>query len=156
MVWLLNDAPIQSRGLEGSFRIWIGDAFTRIWVVESGKPCELVSPARGDRRSQIFFKIAEKKKWRLRSELFAHEEHWRRRSQQNNRCGRSNGTGIGEGDDSFSKCAISYLIVILEERDKCSRRQAFRRFATSFAISVKGHFALICESPNQPTAHVRD
>src|SRR6202042_1878760 len=156
MVWLLNDAPIQSRGLERLFRIWIGDAFTRIRVVESGKTCELVSPARGDRSSQIFFKIAEKKKWRLRSELFAHEEHGRRRSQQDNCCARSNGPGICQGDDSFSECPISYLIVILEERDKCSRRQAFRRFATSFAISVKRHFALICESPNQATAQLLD
>src|ERR1700722_2637554 len=141
MVWLLNDAPIQARGLERLFRIWIGDAFTRIRVVESGKTCELVSPARGDRSSQIFFKIAEKKKWRLCSELFAHEEHWRRRSQQKNRCGCSNSTGICEGDDSFSECPISYLIMILEETNKCSRRQALGRFATSFAMVVKRHFA---------------
>ncbi len=62
--------------------------------LNSGKMSELISPARGNGRSQILLEIAEKEKRRFRSELFAHEEQRWGRGKQEDRRRRANGTGI--------------------------------------------------------------
>ena len=98
---------------------------------------ELISPARGNSSSQVLLEITEKEKRCFSPELFTHEEQrWGRREQEYRRR-RAYRTVIRDLNDPLAECPVSDLVMILKERDKCSRRQALGGFTTGFAIPVE-------------------
>src|SRR5208282_4736822 len=154
MVRLRNHAPVEAGRCKGCGRVRIGESLAFGWVAELSEMSELVSPAGGNGLSQILLEITKKKKRRLRSELFAHEQQRWRRSKQKNCRRRTNGTWIRKLDDPLAERAVSDLIMILEEGDKRAGRQALGCLTAGFAVSVKGSLALVSESFNQTTAQL--
>src|SRR5208282_443399 len=154
MVRLRNHAPVEAGGFKGCGSVRIGDPLAFGWLTELSKMSELNSPAGGNGRSQILLEIAKKKKRRLRSELFAHEQQRRRRGKQKNCRRRANGTWIRKLGDALAERTVSDLIMILEEGDKRAGRQALGCLTAGFAVSVKGSLALVSESFNQTTAQL--
>ena len=124
------------------------------WVTELSEMSELVSPARGNGLSQILLEIAKKKKRRLRSELFAHEQQRWRRGKHSNCRRRTNGTWIRKFGDALAKRTVSDLIMILKEGDERAERQALGWLTTGCAVSVNGSLALVSESFDQTTAQL--
>ncbi len=140
MLRLCNSIPVKPRGRKSCDRIRVGDLLARRRVVglrrELCKMSELFSPARRNRRGQVLPKIAEKEKWCFRSEFFAHEEQrWGRGEQQYCQHG-AHRAWICNFGDTFAEGAVSDLIMVLQEGDKRSQRQASRGFATGLAILV--------------------
>src|ERR1035441_487659 len=139
MVRLRNHAPVEAGGCKGCGRVRIGDPLAFGWVAELGEMSELISAACGNGRRQILLEIAKKKKRRLRSELFAHEQQRWRRGKQKNCRRRTDGTWIRKFVDP------------LTER---TERQALGCLTAGFAVSVKGSLALVSESFDQTTAQL--
>src|SRR6202158_1738836 len=137
MARLHNGAPVELRGLKGSGIAGIRNPLAFSGVIESGKASELISSARGNRSSQILLEITEKEKRCFSPELFTHEEQrWGRREQEDRRR-RAYRTVIRDLNNSLAECSVTDLVMILKERDKCSRRQALGGFTTLFAIPVE-------------------
>src|SRR5260370_21703836 len=156
MARLPNDAPVELRGLKGAGIAGVGNPRASGRVLEAGKASERISSARGNRSSQIFLEITEKEKRCFRPELFTHEkQRWGRREQEDGR-GRGYRTAIGNLNDPLAECTVSDLVMILKERDKCSRRQALGGFTARFAIPVEGTLALVRESAGKATAQLID
>src|SRR5580704_421218 len=154
MVRLRSRAPVKVRGCKGGGCIRIGDpcAFGR--VSELSEMRELIAPARGNGCSQSLIEIAEKEKWRFRSEFFAHKQQRRRRGEQKNcRC-RTDGSWICEFGDALAERAVSDLIVILKEGDERGQRQVIGCLAANCAVSVKRRLALVSESLDQAAAQL--
>src|ERR1039457_4680599 len=82
MLRLRNRIPVEPAGFKGSAIVRVGDLLACGFVVEPGKASELFSPARCNRRSQVFPKIAEEEKRRFAPTFFTHKEQWRRGSEQ--------------------------------------------------------------------------
>src|ERR1035441_1722772 len=156
MARLHNDAPVELRGLKGACIAGVGNPLAFSGVIESGKMSELISPARGNSSSQILLEITEKEKWCFSPELFTHEEQRRGRRKQEDLRRRAYSTAIRNLNDPLAECPVSDLVMILKERDKCSRRQALGGFTARFAIPVEGNLALVRESVGKTTAQLID
>ena len=105
--------------------------------------CELHRPLRPE--------IAEERKWPRRAPLLAHEQHWDLRQQQIDRRYRTYCFGRCEIRHPIAERPIADLIVVLNERDKSSRRQAGARCA-SRSPAIGHQLALECEALRESAA----
>src|ERR1039457_6074473 len=122
MVRLRNHAPVEAGGCKGCGRVPIGGPLAFGLVADLGEMSELISAACGNGRRQILLEIAKKKKRRLRSALFAHEQQRWRRGKQKNCRRRTDGTWIRKFVDPLAERTVSDLIMILKEGDKRAER----------------------------------
>src|ERR1700730_13651435 len=132
-------------------RVWIRDALPRGGTGESRKLSELTSPSVSDGCSQIFLEITEKEKRGFRCKFFTHEKHRGRRSKQQYRHSRANGTWISNLRDSFPESPVPHLIMILKKRYERSWRQTLCVFSPRFTIPVTGRFTLVSKAFSQAT-----
>ena len=137
MLRLRNRIPVEPAGFKGSAIVRVGDLLACGFVVEPGKASELFSPARCNRRGQVFPKIAEEKKRRFTPKFFTHEEQWWRRREQHDFERRANRAGICNLVDTFAESTVSDLIVILQEGNERGERHSRRGLTTGFTIFVR-------------------
>src|SRR5271156_2206589 len=151
---LRNLAPVEARSSKGCCSTRIGNPLAFGWITEPSETSELISPSRGNRRSQFLLEIAEKEERCVRPKLFAHKQHWWRRGKQKNCQRHTHGTWFGKLGDPLAERAVSDLIMILKKGDKRSERHALSRLTPGCAVPVQGSLALISEPLGQTAAQV--
>src|SRR5580693_8671883 len=122
MPWLLHLVPVKARGLKRCNSIGMGHAFALSRIIKAGETRELMPPSFCHSLSEVLLEIAEKQKRRVGSELFPHKKQRLRRCEKNDCHSRAHGASIRNINNSFSECTVSYLIMILQERDERTRR----------------------------------
>src|SRR5580704_16741283 len=154
MPWLLHLLPVKARGFKSCNSIGIGNAFALSGIIKAGKTSEFIPPSFCHSLSEVLLEIAEKQKRRVGSELFPHKKQRWRRCEKNDCHSRAHGARIRNISNPFSECTVSYLVMILQERDERGRRQTPRAFATLFAVAQKGSLTLIRETLDQAAAQL--
>ena len=132
--------------MEGLLRVRIGDRFPRFGVGESRELGEFLAPPFAHRIGEFVVEIGEEQERALAALLVAHEQQWDLRAEQQQRGGRAKLLAVGEKRQALAHRAVADLVVVLEERDECGRRQMRARLAARLAVLVWGALPLVDET----------
>src|SRR5581483_3139671 len=114
---------------------------------------ELAASAVRHCRCQITVVVTEVEERRGGTKFFSHEQHWGRRSEQKKLHGSFYRVSRRELQDTVSECAISNLVMVLEERDEGGEREMAAGLSALTRV-IFGIIALIGESLAQAAAEM--
>ena len=140
---LLRDRPVQSRRLEGRERVRIRNVRPRRFAGELGKLPELAPAALAHGVRHLVVEIGEKAERLRRAPFLAHEQERNVGREQEHRLHGLDRAVLRKVRDAFAERAVADLIVVLDERDECGRRQMTARLAAHFGVPVVRDIALV-------------
>ncbi len=140
--WLLALGPAWHRLLERLASVGIRDRLAACRVGERGEMLKLAAASLAHQLRQLRIVVGEEQEGRLRAPLLAHEQHRDERAEQQQRGGRPQRLGVGQGREPVAERAIADLVVVLQADHEGRRRQMSTRLAARLAV-MRRHFPLI-------------
>src|SRR5581483_7114563 len=105
------------------------------WVTKTLESSELISPAFRNRGGQVRTEIAKEQERRSSSELLSHKQQGRLGREQQDRHTRPHRCFVCHTGNPISESAIADLIMILQKRNECRKRQLAAWFSSLLSTS---------------------